>query len=258
MPRVLTAGDEIEVAIDYSARPRRGLYFVGPDDGYPNKPVQAWTQGEDEDSRYWFPCYDYPNNRATSEVVATVPENFTAVSNGALLETTSNRTAKIRTFHWRHDVPHSTYLITLAAGEFTMIEERAGDTPVTYYCAPGREDDARRAFGNTPRMIQFFERKIEGVRVGVEVLAFLQQSARHCMRAHVFNIDRAAVDCGCYNRVAHRPAVATLVASKAAARRADCEQDQNGEKGGALRRGHACLASLSSRQRARCAPWRPH
>ena len=47
--------------------------------------MQAWTQGEDEDSRYWFPCYDYPNNRRTSEVIATVPENFTAVSNGALI-----------------------------------------------------------------------------------------------------------------------------------------------------------------------------
>jgi len=52
-------------------------YFVGPDDAYPNKPPEAWTQGEDEDSRYWFPCYDYPNEcRVTSEIVATVPENF--------------------------------------------------------------------------------------------------------------------------------------------------------------------------------------
>ena len=41
-----------------------------------------------------------------------------------------------------------------------MIEERAGSVPVTYYVAPGREDDARRAFGNTPKMIQFFERVI--------------------------------------------------------------------------------------------------
>ena len=37
LPRALGAGEEIEVAIDYSAQPRRGLYFVGPDDGYPNK-----------------------------------------------------------------------------------------------------------------------------------------------------------------------------------------------------------------------------
>src|SRR5262249_56126382 len=68
--------------------------------------------------------------------------------------------ARTPTFRWRHDVPHSTYLITLAAGEFVTIEDRAGKTPVLYYVHPGREDDARRAFGNTPRMIQFFERII--------------------------------------------------------------------------------------------------
>ena len=160
LPRALATGEEIEIAIDYAGQPRRGLYFVGPDLEYPNKPRQAWTQGEDEDSRYWFPCYDYPNNRTTSEIVATVPEEFTTISNGALVGTSSDATAKTRTFHWRHDVPHSAYLITLAAGEFAMIEERAGSVPVTYYVAPGREDDARRAFGNTPKMIQFFERVI--------------------------------------------------------------------------------------------------
>ncbi len=160
LERALHAGDEVEVAIDYSARPRRGLYFIGPDAGYPDKPLEAWTQGEDEDSRYWFPCYDYPNDRVTSEVVATVPETFTAVSNGELLSNNVNRAEHTRTFHWRHDVPHSSYLMSLAAGEFVEIRDFAGNTPVTYYCRAGREDDARRAFGNTPRMIQFFEKAI--------------------------------------------------------------------------------------------------
>jgi aminopeptidase N len=160
LERALKAGDEIEVAIDYAARPRRGLYFVGPDEAYPNKPVEAWTQGEDEDSRYWFPCYDYPNDRVTSEVIATVPDTFTAVSNGSLVETTANPANRTRTFHWRHDVPHSAYLISLAAGEFVEVRDQAGSTPVLYYVHPGREEDARRAFGNTPKMIEFFERRI--------------------------------------------------------------------------------------------------
>ncbi len=158
--RPMRAGDEAEIAIDYGARPRRGLYFVGPDEAYPEKPVEAWTQGEDEDSRYWFPCYDYPNDRVTSEVIATVPAKFTAVSNGALLSTASDSARGTRTFHWRHDVAHSAYLISLAAGEFVEIRDRAGDVPVLYYVHQSREEDARRAFGNTPRMIQFFERRI--------------------------------------------------------------------------------------------------
>ncbi len=160
LSRTLTAGEGLELAIAYTARPRRGLYFVGPDEAHPDKPVEAWTQGEDEDSRYWFPCYDYPNDRVTSEVVATIPEKFTAISNGALVAITPNPADATRTFHWRHDVPHSSYLISLAAGEFVEVAHRLDNLPVLYYVHPGREEDARRAFGNTPRMIRFFERVI--------------------------------------------------------------------------------------------------
>src|SRR5580704_13358655 len=47
-----TTGATVELAIDYRATPRRGLYFIAPDPGYPTKPIQVWTQGQDEDSRY--------------------------------------------------------------------------------------------------------------------------------------------------------------------------------------------------------------
>lgn len=164
LARPLAVGAGAEVAIDYRAtRPRRGLYFVAPDEGYPGKPREAWTQGEDEDSRFWFPCYDYPNNKASSEVIATVPRDFFALSNGALVGVTEDPAAGLKTYHWRQDVPHSAYLIMLAVGEFVEIADRHGDLPVLYYVHPGREADARRAFGNTPRMIDFFERRI-GIR----------------------------------------------------------------------------------------------
>ncbi len=161
LPRPLKAGQRVDIAVAYHAdEPRFGLYFVGPDKDYPDKPVQAWTQGQDNDSKYWFPCHDTPNTKSTTEVVATVPEEMFALSNGRLLSTVRNRRQKTRTFHWRESVPHATYLVTLAAGRFTEIRARAGKTPVTYYAQPGREADARRAFGNTPAMIRFLERKL--------------------------------------------------------------------------------------------------
>ena len=56
-------GNSVKIAIAYSVeKPQRGLYFIAPDKHYPNKPTQVWTQGEDEDSRYWFPCFDYQVN----------------------------------------------------------------------------------------------------------------------------------------------------------------------------------------------------
>src|SRR5258706_4648261 len=49
-------GTTVELAISYRvAKPKLGLHFIGPDRHYPDKPIQAWTQGEDEYNRYWFP-----------------------------------------------------------------------------------------------------------------------------------------------------------------------------------------------------------
>ncbi len=107
-------GERLTLDIAYGGSPRRGLYFIQPDAGYPDKPVQVWSQGQDEDSRYWFPCFDAPHEKATSEVVVTVPRDFFALSNGELID--DKIVGERRTLHWRLDVPHSCYLVTLAAG----------------------------------------------------------------------------------------------------------------------------------------------
>ncbi|MBZ0235762.1 MAG: M1 family metallopeptidase [Deltaproteobacteria bacterium] len=157
---VRKTGAHLEVTITYGARPRRGLYFVGPDAGYPDKPTQVWTQGQDEDSRYWFPCLDTPHAKATSEVIADVPAGWYALSNGVLLEDKAD--GERRRLHWRHDQPHSCYLVTLAAGELVTIEDRWRDVPVVYHVPRGREDAARRTLGRTPQMLELFS-KLFGV-----------------------------------------------------------------------------------------------
>lgn len=150
------AGEELTVAVEYEARPRRGLYFVGPDEGYPEKPEQVWSQGEQEDSRYWFPCYDFPNERASSELIATVPADWTVIGNGELVGVTEDPAAGTRTFHWRQDLPHVAYLMSLVAGRFAEVRDEFDGIPVQYLVQPGREEDARRTLGKTPAMMAFF------------------------------------------------------------------------------------------------------
>ncbi len=147
--------EKLTLAVDYYADPRRGLYFIAPDEGYPDRPTQAWTQGQDEDNRYWFPCFDHPHEKSTSEVIATVPENMTVLSNGVLLQSETVGTAQ-RRFHYRHDVAHSSYLITLVAGEFHKTSDRVGDLELDYLVPPSRKDDAARTFARTPAMIELF------------------------------------------------------------------------------------------------------
>jgi aminopeptidase N len=157
LPSALATGAELTLSIDYKGAPRRGLYFVGPDDGYPHKPLQVWTQGQDEDSRYWFPCFDAPSEKATSEVKVSVPASMFALSNGTLV---SDKTSGgKRTLHWRLDVPHSCYLITLAVGDFGTIETKWRDVPVVYYVERGREEAAERTLARTPQMLELFSQK---------------------------------------------------------------------------------------------------
>ncbi|MGJ3252845.1 MAG: M1 family aminopeptidase [Elainellaceae cyanobacterium] len=154
-------GKPIEIAIAYHVdHPQRGIYFIAPDDHYPDKPVQVWTQGEDEDSRYWFPCFDYPGQLATSEIRVRVPKHLMAISNGELVTTEEDEDTKI--YHWLQKEVHPTYLMTLAVGDFAEIQDewhdRAQDrqVPCLYYVEKGREADAKRTMGKTPEMIEFF------------------------------------------------------------------------------------------------------
>ncbi|MGF1481704.1 MAG: DUF3458 domain-containing protein [Cyanophyceae cyanobacterium] len=148
----------IKIAIAYRVEhPQRGLYFVGPTEHYPDKPTQVWTQGEDEDSRFWFPCFDYPGQLATSEIRVQVPQQFIAVSNGELVATEDSGDDKI--YHWQQKQVHPTYLMTLAVGDFAEIQEQWNGIPVNYYVEKGREADGRRSMGKTPRMIEYLSQK---------------------------------------------------------------------------------------------------
>jgi aminopeptidase N len=152
------AEKEIKVAIAYHVeKPQRGLYFITPNEHYPNKPTQVWTQGEDEDSRFWFPCFDYPGQLATSEIRVKVPKPFIAISNGELIAT--EEAGDDRIYHWLQQQVHPTYLMTLAVGDFAEIKDEWNGKPVTYYVEKLREEEARRSMGKTPQMMEFLSEK---------------------------------------------------------------------------------------------------
>jgi aminopeptidase N len=153
----LEPGGKATVRLTYRGQPRRGLYFIHPDKAYPKRQQQAWTQGQDEDSRYWFPCLDAPAQKATSEVIATFPAKMTALSNGKKLGDTVKNGR--RTVHHRLDTPHSPYLVTLVVGVF---EEHVAAIPqssakVRTLFPKGRKGDALRCAERTPAMVKLFE-----------------------------------------------------------------------------------------------------
>ncbi len=164
LPAATRRGRDLRVAVHYAGTPRRGLYFVRPDADRPDKRVEVWSQGQDEDARHWFPCFDHPAEKQTSEIVVTVPEGFRVLSNGRLVGGRPKRQRGGRTtWHWRLDHEHVTYLMTVAIGAYEVHETRWRDVPVTYWSPPGRLDDVRRTLGRTPRMLTHFSQRT-GVR----------------------------------------------------------------------------------------------
>ena len=150
--RALAAGQRATFAVTYRARdPQRGLYFIA-------NPRQAWTQSQDQDARAWFPCLDHPARKAPTSATIVVPRGLFALSNGKLVERTDSPTET--TFRYEQNVPHATYLVTMVVGDFAEIAQSHARVPVSYYVEKGREADGERAFGNTPQMIDCFERTI--------------------------------------------------------------------------------------------------
>jgi aminopeptidase N len=154
------AGREAVLNIDYKVRqPRAGLHFFGPTAAEPNVPLTVWSQGEEEDAHYWFPCLDQPNQRQTTELVVTVADGLEVLSNGKLVERRRNAADKTVTFHWKQDKPHAAYLVTLVVGAFDVVREDWHGLPLLYYVPRGHRGEVAGTFGKTGEMIDLFQKR---------------------------------------------------------------------------------------------------
>lgn len=160
MDKNYSPSDILTYQIIYTARPVKGMYFVAKDSLDPNAPRQVWTQGEAADNHHWFPCYDAPNDKSTSEVIMTVSDEYTTLSNGRLLKVSENKKAQTKTWRWLQDKPHSSYLIMLVAGDYVRIEDMYKKKKVDFYAYQSNIEDARNSLNNTVKAITFFSDKI--------------------------------------------------------------------------------------------------
>ena len=146
-----------------------GLTFIKPTADDPTRPKQIWSQGESEYNHYWFPCFDHPNDFFTSEVFATVPHPLLVVSNGKLLETTENSDGT-RTFHWKIEAPHASYLTSVIVGEYTPLVGDYAGVPVITNVYPNEVEEGRVTAARLPDMVKFFS-EVTGVKYPYEKYA---------------------------------------------------------------------------------------
>ena len=151
-------GDLISIRLKYTAAPKKGVYFVAASTGGRGAmhSAQVWSQGEADENRHWFPSFDFPSDKATTEEYLTAEKDETVVGNGEFLGKSENADGTV-TWHYKMQVPHSTYLVSFAIGKYVKVEDQYKDIPLGFYVYPGKEKTAEKAFGDTKNMIRVYE-----------------------------------------------------------------------------------------------------
>ncbi|MBL8764505.1 MAG: HEAT repeat domain-containing protein [Phycisphaerae bacterium] len=153
----LPPGAPAEIVTSYTLTdPPEGLNWLLESEAWKGRPAQIHTQGESESNHFWFPCHDYPNDRLTTEIVATVPSGYVVSSNGRLVSRV--RLGERETFHWLQDKPHVNYLVSLIVGKFDIVDVGTSSLPMPVYVPPGKGSLVGQTYGRTPEMVAHFEK----------------------------------------------------------------------------------------------------
>jgi aminopeptidase N len=207
-----------KLKVTYRATPKRGLYFLAPDAQVKDRPHQVWSQCQDEDARYWFPCLDKPHVKMTSELRVAVPAGWVALSNGEPRPVEKpKQKGRPWVYHFTLSQPHPAYLVTLVAGELAVVDGTPAEVgrrkiPVQYFVPPKRKKDTARSLGDTPRMIELFSERTgvafpwsrySQVVVSDFIFGGMENTTATTLYEHVLLDERAALDVSSHDLVAH-------------------------------------------------------
>jgi aminopeptidase N len=88
-----------------------------------------------------------------------VPAKFVSLSNGLLTSQVKNNDGT-RTDTWEMKQPHAPYLFFIGMGDYAVVKDSYKGKEVSYYLEKEYEKVARKIFGETPAMMDFFSKKL--------------------------------------------------------------------------------------------------
>lgn len=119
---------------------------------------EVWTMQEPYGAFTWYPVNDQPSDKALYDFTITAPEGWVGVANGELLSREDTEEGTVT--EWHLDAPASSYLITIAIGDFVMTEDKTpSGVPLTYWTRPG-DTTALDAMRVTPAAIDWIEERL--------------------------------------------------------------------------------------------------
>ncbi len=144
LPAGLATGEQIQVEITYNGFPESasdpGLFFRS----YNSVPV-IYTLSEPWGARTWYPCKDYPDDKALFDISIAVDPSLFATSNGEYIgqSDTTHWGAPYTRYQWRENYPMANYLFSVAISDYVRLDDyfvyAPGETMlVTSYVYPSK------------------------------------------------------------------------------------------------------------------------
>ncbi len=158
----LDEGEQIEIEIEYSGDPTLvqydGMFFTS----YDSRPVY-YSLSEPWSARTWWPCKDYPDDKATFDIYFSVNPGMFAASNGDYLGYTADTQWGLpyRKYHWEENYPMPTYLLSIAASDYVELNDYyvyapQETMPVVHYVFPSKASQAVIDFDIAVPCLEFF------------------------------------------------------------------------------------------------------
>ncbi len=161
LPAGLAAGERVTLTVYYEGYPaasaNRGLYFKL------NGPVPViYSLSEPWSARTWWPCKDYPDDKATFDIALSVTPGIFAASNGNFIgQADTVCWAQIYTkYRWKENHPMAPYLFSIAATEYVIMTDqfihKGGVMPIINYVYPELVTAAETDLDITVPALNFF------------------------------------------------------------------------------------------------------
>jgi aminopeptidase N len=153
----LRNGKEFKVRVRYRGHPRPVIDPDGAKDGWIPTDDGAFVASEPQGAPSWFPCNDYPTDKARYRIRVTVPKGKVAVSNGALVRQVVHK--RHRTFVWDENSPMATYLATVTTGRFDVTRSRVNGIPAYVAVDPRERSGVAGPLSKMPAILRLFRRR---------------------------------------------------------------------------------------------------
>ncbi len=148
-----------QLAFDFAGKINeagQGLFAATyQEEGSGAKKVMLGTQMEATDARRIFPCWDEPSFRARFRLSASLPNEFSAVSNMPIER--EGKTSSGKEVRFGETPPMASYLVVFCAGELDAIHGEADGVKIGVVTTKGKAETGRYALESAEKILHYYD-----------------------------------------------------------------------------------------------------